>query len=478
MGTYMKCVVCYMMPVKGMVTVSDRNSRVNMTLRSSDFEATNQTNSEAENTIKSKETVMNSDDNTCSLARLECTCARGKLTAEELHAADNVLSKSVNSVLFLLPNHHIDHTGLLRGYKFDCHAEERATVLPFNKEMFDLIAMYECKIPKNLHPGHSRVNPHAMRIFNNHESCQAMIKAYMDSYDCSLPSSNKIKHALFDCIRDEISSTRFTQQVPDKRTWRTSKPARVGLFHAYIRTHRKDAIEHKMFIVVSGCLKMACEELENIWQDIHDKVSCKNFVESEECHWLRIATMRNHNRIAYDIAKILDLKVETRLDLDDPSRKQYMALGTTYSFKSDMYVTDNEHVQVVDMGCFLNRSHNGILFEMHGNEGYWLFTGPKDYASDYTYGLIAEQTKHMNFFPTQTLAFNMHYTVQNYSNVVKVLDTAVDSETVLTDSENEIKTGKRFYYFPDEDFMKTLEHLGYNRNDSVLHLMPIICCGD
>ena len=481
------CVFSYMMPSKSRVTLADRNSRMNMTLNVSDFETINGEHLEVNTAVNDDNSPTKEDEATCALARLDCSCARGPLTREELHASENVLSKSMNSLVSLLPNHHIDHTGLLRGFKFECHAEERATVLPMNKEMFDLIAMYECKMPRSSQSDPLHVHPHAMRILNERESYETLIKGYLqsfDSFDSSLPGSHKTKSALFDCIRDEISSTRFTQQVPDKRTWRPSKPARVGLFHAYVRTHKKDAIEHKIFIVVSGCLKIACEELENIWQDIHDNVSCKNFVESEECHWLRIATMRNHNRIAYDVAKILDLQVETRLDLDDPSMKQYMALGTTYSFKRDMYVTDNDRVQIVDMGCFLNRSQNGVLFEMHGNEGYWLFTGPKDYASSCIYGVISERNKHMNCFPTQTLAFNGNYMVQSYSNVVKVLKDNIRSKRIIVDSTTEAHDSctapyhkdARFYFFPNEDFMKTLQRLGHDRNDSVLHLMPIITC--
>lgn len=483
--TYTAWDFTHTMAMKSRLSLADRNSRMNMTLSVSDFEMINREYLENETVVGADKTSVNESDSTCALERLDCTCARGPLTREELHACENVLSRSKNSLLFLLPNHHIDNTGLFRGFKFECHAEERATVMPIGKEMFDLIAMYECKMPKSSHSDPLRVHPHAMRILNERESFEKLMKDYLqtfDTFDSGLHGSYKTKTASFDCIRDEISSTKFTQQVPDKRMWSPTKPARVGLYHAYVRTHKKDAIEHKIFIVVSGCLKIACEELENLWQDIHDNVSCKNFVESEECHWLRIATMRNHNRIAYEVAKILNLQVETRLDLDDPSKKQYMALGTTYSFKNDMYVTDNDRIQIVDMGCFLNRSQNGVLFEMHENEGYWLFTGPKDYASSCIYGIVSERNKHMNCFPTQTLAFNGNYTVQSYSNVVKVMKAnskpsgvIVNSTTNIHESCTTLYHGNaRFYLFPNEEFMKMLQYLGHDRNDSVLHLMPIM----
>ena len=259
-----------------------KKSRTNMKLYMSDFDklSVDSLQNASENVhLESKQEqevdVEQKDDASASaLSRLETTFARGPLTKDELFACENVLSKSMNSMLFLLPNHHIDPTGLLRGFKFECHAEERATVLPFTKQMFDLVAMYECKVPKLLSELHTTMHPHAMRIFNEQMAYELKLKEYIENFDVfesnperHVATTTKLKPATFDCIRDEISSTRFTQQVPDKRLWRCTKPMRVGLYHAYVRTHKKDDLEHKMFIVVSGCLKIACEELENIWQD-------------------------------------------------------------------------------------------------------------------------------------------------------------------------------------------------------------------
>ena len=130
------------MAMKSRLSLADRNSRMNMTLNVSDFEMINREYLESETVVDADRSSVNENDPTCALERLDCTCARGPLTREELYACENVLSRSKNSLLFLLPNHHIDHTGLLRGFKFECHAEERATVMPIGKEMFDLIAMY------------------------------------------------------------------------------------------------------------------------------------------------------------------------------------------------------------------------------------------------------------------------------------------------------------------------------------------------
>ena len=88
----------------------------------------------------------------------------------------------------------------------------------------------------------------------------------------------------------------------------------------------------------------------------------------------------------------------------------------------------------------------------------------------------------MNCFPTQTLAFNGNYMVQSYSNVVKVMKASSKSNGVLVNATTDIHEScttlhhrdAKFYLFPNEEFMKSLQYLGHDRNDSVLHLMPII----
>ena len=45
--------------------------------------------------------------------------------------------------------------------------------------------------------------------------------------------------AAFDCICEDNIGSRYTQRRTDERPWRPSVPTRVGLFHAFVRTHMK-----------------------------------------------------------------------------------------------------------------------------------------------------------------------------------------------------------------------------------------------
>lgn len=418
--------------------------------------------------------------------RLDTSYSCMPMTQEEQHACESILSRSTHSVLSLMPNHHIDKNGVLRGFRFECHADEKATVLPICKDMFHLIAMYECKQKQKQSRNYfsnpestdtaqavsSIMHPQAINIINELDECKHKLQEYLKSMHTLQQS---VHTASFDCIRDEISSTRYTQHIPDKRIWSTTQPCRLSLCHAYVRTHQKDAIEHKLFIVVSGYLKIACEELENLWQDSHAHVTCKDFVQSEECHWLRLATMRNHNRIAYEVAKLLNLQIESCSDLDDPNQQQKMAIPTTSTFKTDICLTMDNRVQMVDMGCFLNKSSNGVLFEMFASEGYWLFTGAKDYASEYVYGHIAERDRRMNCFPSQTIQFHRRFRTQQMANVIKIRKARYPMSMYEADtkSNSQLKEDE-LYFFPHEAFMQKLQMLGFDRNDNILHLMPIL----
>ena len=165
--------------MRPVLTLAAKNSRTNMKLYMSDFDKLPVETAPAEHSEEKERGAEQKDDASAStLSRLETTFARGPLTKDELFACDNVLSKSINSMLFLLPNHHIDPTGLLRGFKFECHAEERATVLPLSKEMFNLVAMYECKVPKTFSASRTTLHPHAMRIFNTQAEYELKLKQY------------------------------------------------------------------------------------------------------------------------------------------------------------------------------------------------------------------------------------------------------------------------------------------------------------
>ena len=67
--------------------------------------------------------------------RIDVEDALSRLSAEETDACANVLSGSQHTSLKIMPNHHIDSDGDLRGFMFTCSLSDKADVLPINKRI-------------------------------------------------------------------------------------------------------------------------------------------------------------------------------------------------------------------------------------------------------------------------------------------------------------------------------------------------------
>jgi hypothetical protein len=153
-------------------------------------------------------------------------------------------------------------------------------------------------------------------------------------------------------------------------------------------------------------------------------------LESEELQWFRGATLRNHNRVAARVADALGLPVR----------------------------------------CFIytEESSKGVLFEMHASEGIWLFTGPPDHGSCNTYGTIFNFHKDMTCFPTSTFRYHEKFpprgTVVSTQHGVEHTKDTIYERTDHTQVET---------LFPDENFMRQCEALGFNRNNAI----KIYCFG-
>ena len=243
--------------------------------------------------------------------RLDLSSSMTALNLEERDACRNVLSMSQHVSLKLLPNHHIDEDGELRGYAFLSHIDDLAEVLPVNKRMFDMISMYEC-FPSS--ESEDVFHPHALRMINDVSRYKELLSAYVTDL-----KQSTVQPAGFDCIPDYDATSRFAHHRPDQRVWSESIPTKVGIYHAFTRSTTKDRREHKLFIIISGCLRHACEELQNLWHDCRSQYKCKDVLESEEMLWLRAATHRNHNRIASDVAEFCELQVNRVIDTEDPT---------------------------------------------------------------------------------------------------------------------------------------------------------------
>jgi hypothetical protein len=387
------------------------------------------------------------------------------LTDQERGACDAALHLSQHTKIELLPNVHINERMELSGFHFEAAGCDMANVLPIPTNLFDCIVAYEILSEKS-----SNFNDKVLDILLNLETYKNKLHAVMMEL-----KTNTTNVPSFQCMQDDNDDEAlnddeliFCKHVCDRQVWDDQPPSKVGLYHAFVRPHTKDSLEHKLFIVCSGSLPFLDGEFHRIWQDCNTFTTCEQLLESEELQFLRSATLRNHNRVAARVADTLGLQVRCFIDTECPTGKKRSAHPTTITQKSDIELdVHTRRVHMVDNGCFLHKSHNGILFDMHCNEGYWLYCGPPDNASQSTFGTIFDYPGTMTCFPTSTFKYHDKFPSRG-TFVSSVMES--NKDTLYERAEQaQIET-----LFPTENFMKACEKLGFNRNNDIVHFMPIL----
>jgi hypothetical protein len=444
------------------------------------------------------------------------------LTPQEEECCVNSVSMSAHTQLVVMPNHGLNGDGELQGFLFMAHPDDRASVLPINKRMCETTSMYECKSVQGSDV--TPFNPTVLHIVNNLQSYRDALQEYIASI-----SQCATQDAAFDCIpeRQTITTEFETEDVLDlhiahlcdAREWSVSVPNKVGLYHAYSNTSQNPFIEHKLFIVVSGYLPRAAEEMHNLWLDCKDSISCQDFVQSEELNWLRRATQRNHNRIAAELADIFNLHFDTMQDADSVSANRGHILPSTTTIQSDaVFCPQSNRIKMTDDACLPESSNNGIVFEMYSCEGFWLFHGPRDNATYNPYGGEFYCTGVEAAFPTRTRMLQGMFSSALHTDVIAIprasngstifarspvqassrrrpaegevaegvegeveegapadrnAQTQIDETEEDTDARTHIHINK--FIQPSENFMRVLQTLGFNRNDGITNLMPLVC---
>ena len=395
-----------------------------------------------------------------------------KLSELEKQACDSVMLASQHTHLQLLPNHHINEHLELAGFHFSCSAADSAAILPIPNKLFACTCMYEVHTEST-----SLFNPHVLRLLCDEPRYQAAMRALAGELG-AMDSSNAPG---LDCIPEQGESAPaegvlyfHSQERCDQRAWNDQLPAKVGLYHAFVRPHTKDSIEHKLFIVVSGSLAFADDELFRLWQDASATTTCMQFATAEETSWLREATLRNHNRVAARVAEAFELPVTCIIDTEDPTNAKRSAHPSTVTMQHDVHVDFRTNtVHLVNSGCFTDTAGNGVLFEMHGSEGFWLFQGPTDHASGNAYGAVFNCKASGQSFPTRTVWFHDKFPARGSAVTATSTEGAhgTDVRNVIFEEPGERAVTS---LFPEEVFIRECEALGFNRNSAIISLMPIL----
>ena len=386
------------------------------------------------------------------------------LTRQELEACESCVSSSVGSCIQVMPNHTLTETGEISGFCFRSGGSEKASVIPMSKNCFGMTTIYECASGK-----HSNAY---ISIMNNLAETQARLQTLIAELESGEKDLN------FECMHDWTSS----MNVRDQRAWSDGMPVKMGIYHCFMRTNAQNEREHKVFIVVSGNCRHASEELYNLWLDARDDITVAQFMECGEVAWLRQATLRWLNRVAWKIMDALKLSSHTVVeDKEAVGRKVYMLMPTTYTVYNDMcLIMHANQFLMTNNATLLHSTSSGVIFDCFASEGFWIFHGARDTSSHKIFGAEFRANKDCYAFPTKTVCYHMLYACRHSQTQVtfaRSAKTETKKTTVCMYAADKSKfTG---VMFPDSSFIAELEKLGFSNNNGITNLMPIVMyCSD
>ena len=326
--------------------------------------------------------------------------------------------------------------------------------------------------------GHEIASPDFLRIINasahyREQLCaelQAILKSQAQEPELSCVSGNAPEAGAW-----EESDTAFD----DARAWAEAMPRKVGLYHAFVRSQTREHSRHKLFIVVSGHCGRAADEVRNLWLDFRDQLTAEELVQAEEMQWLRQTTLRNHGRVAARVAAALGVRVRVLTDEQDPLRRP-VAIADSVTFTHDCCV-EGDNVLFSNNAAFSSETHNGLLLDVFPNEGFWMFNGPADPSGCNAFGTQFGYRRQAVALPVNTLRVAPGRAPPCGVSTVEVdparlpANICVGRAALEEGGEGAAESAPPFtQQFPDEGFMACMSRLGFERDDGVLHLMPLL----
>lgn len=410
------------------------------------------------------------------------------LSMQERDAAASIVKGSRHTKLTIMPNHCMNIEGELEGFAFTCAADDPASVLPLTKSSMSTTAIYEC------------IQDHGasyLRLSSDVGETARRLAEIMGT----LEQDSRSEPLNLDCMPEMDFAAMAQHTFKDQRTWRENIPAKIGVYHCFMRTTAQNMREHKIFIVVTGSCRQASEELYNMWLDARDHITAGQFLACAELDWLRKATLRHHNRLAARVAQGLNLPVRYIDDINSVDSCS-MVLPTTSCVTRDI-APARGGVLLTSDSVVLNSCKSGVVFDCFATEGFWVFTGPRDTSSYRMFGTEFHVTGIDQCFPTKTVRYHRLFTARDRSNVAAPYGRRVNSlgpnestsrpSTLLHRSDNAPAHGQMLehvfyqnassditcFLFPHTTFLQTLTTLGFNPNDGITNLMPIaVYCDD
>ena len=394
------------------------------------------------------------------------------LTRQEEDAASNCVSVSTHCKITIMPNHGLTIGGDLEGFCFQGNPEDLASTIPLSKSTFAMTTLYECL------PGVDQGNTYLKLVSNIERSAELLREVVREVEENPAPALS------LDFMPDWDNVQQNKHKIQDQQEWGENIPAKMGLYHCFMRVNAQSMREHKIFIVVSGHCIQATQELYNLWLDARNSITCKEFMDCAEISWLRQATLRHHNRIAARLARKFDLEVRGMKDLAAVGSITNMALPTTCCVYRDLLVHKNQLFLSND-AVLLQKNNSGIIFDCWSQEGFWVFMGPRDTSSGKVFGNNFYNAYDVHTFPSKTVRYNTLYKTEDRSSFVPTLYSTHNANVCVSRDKTQIcvfrKACRKYtgFMFPHNSFIQELQNLGFCNSDGITCLMPIVMhCDD
>jgi hypothetical protein len=372
----------------------------------------------------------------------------------------------------LLPTHCINTEGELEGFHASYSSSACAKNLPINRTMFHGHSVFECLSEERIY------NTDMHRLSHDIQKTQALVSGFLRQ----IADNSVKKAATLTCMPDyedetdtragiaraisdrAVSKSKFM----DSKPWVPELPRSIGVYHAYIRGHHQRT--HRLFIVVSGGLERCGNEYYNLVTDVAHTSTMQEIVDCQETWWLRKANQRARARLAYLLAFTLDLKVQTLPDNHDFNHS-LIASPVTETLEFDIRNSRRNTVSYYNAAIDTTSIQNGIVCHMHPGEGVWIFRGEqRSSTKSLAFGSLFGNYAQCGLFPTRCPSYIQGY---GYPNT----QVSYDNDSIVRLASPPVSrsgTPPCVWQHFDEPVKKNFENMGWNRENGIVELVPII----
>ena len=321
--------------------------------------------------------------------RVRVTAHMHALNPEEIDTYTSLLGTCKTASIIPSVNHCVSRGGDIEGFRFTCKQHELASCLPMHHGMFFNTAMVECILGDDRCRGDStQCTDGVLKLQASQQECIAKLEKMAQvihekslkkevRFDCMpentervIPVKN-ISHA----YSEPLLGSFMCRKISDCKEWFPEIPQYMGLFHSYTRSFNEDFRRHRLHIVVSGGCTLLANDYYNLVSGTGHLMSSVDLHDSVETWYARKTSLRSNCRILHDIAQEFDLKIPQCIDTHyyDPTPT---CLPTTVTWHSDMSLHGSGEISLFNNCVNTNKSCNGVMLNMHPDEGVWLFKGP------------------------------------------------------------------------------------------------------